>query len=861
MTIFRSFYSCLILQVALTLAMVYAQDDQSGFISIDCGMTPGLNYTDKRTGLNYVSDAGFIDSGVSQKILPAYNSAELDLQLTTLTSFSQGTRNCYTLRPEQGKGNRYMIRARFTYGNYDLKGQPPRFDLYLGSDHWDTVDFSMSLAMDYEIIHLTSSDYIYVCLVNIGLGIPFISALELRLLDSTMYAGQLQSLALSVRTNLGTSETVRFEDDKYDRIWYALDSSKTTNLVTSGTVSSGPSTKEKVPSRVMSTAITIDNLTDYLYYSWEATDANTTYYMYIYLAEIEILKRNETRQFNIYLNGDHWEGPVSPLDHMTSTLYSSFFNSSSYTLAMNKTKNSTLPPILNAIELYTARQLLQWQTDDKDAAAIWSIRSTYRPKKSWQGDPCVPQASTWVGLNCSYNDRMNARIISLNLSSSGLDGEIAANLANLTMIQSLDLSYNNLTGVVPKFLASLDFLRILNLTGNNFTKPLPAELLAKSNEGLLLLSIEEISNQEKVSCPTGSCKKSKSNKVVIPVIATATIIFVILTALSILWIIKRRKKVMNADLDSIETRNRRFTFSEVRSITNSFNTVIGNGGFGTVFHGSIGDNQVAVKMLSESSAQGYREFQAEVHLLMNIHHRNITSLVGYCDEGSRKGIIYEYMANGNLGMHLFDRTSEILSWRMRLQIGLDAAQALEYMHHGCRPPIVHRDVKCSNILLNENFQAKLADFGLSRAFATEGATHVSTGIAGTPGYLDPEYSTTNRLTEKSDVYSFGVVLLELITGRMAISEQTFILNWVNSIVREGSVENIIDTALQGEFDIDTAGMMLTLARACVNSVSTQRPTMNNVVIDLKNCLEAEEDFHNAIPDNIDGSISLVPDLR
>nr|GFB81184.1 leucine-rich repeat transmembrane protein kinase protein [Tanacetum cinerariifolium] len=193
----------------LLLAIIHAQDDQSGFISIDCGIAQGTNYTDSKTGLNYVSEAGFIESGVSQKILPTYNSPKLAIQFTTLTSFPQGTRNCYTLRPKQGKGNRYLIRARFHYGNYDFKGQPPQFDLYLGSDLWYTVNFNASLAIDYEIIHLTSSDYIYVCLVNIGLGTPFISALELRLLDSSMYATQLQSLILYDRYNFGASKTVR----------------------------------------------------------------------------------------------------------------------------------------------------------------------------------------------------------------------------------------------------------------------------------------------------------------------------------------------------------------------------------------------------------------------------------------------------------------------------------------------------------------------------------------------------------------------------------------------------------------------------------------------------------------------------
>ncbi|KAI3796349.1 hypothetical protein L1987_39019 [Smallanthus sonchifolius] len=532
MALLRTFCFVLILQVALTLAMVHAQDDQSGFISIDCGITEGSTYTDKKTGINYVSDAGFIDSGT--EILSTFKSDTLDLEV-----FLKTLETATHLDPR--KGNSYLIRARFMYGNYDFKGQPPQFDLYLGNDHWSRVDFYMSSAKDCEIIHLTSSDYIHVCLVNIGLGNPFISALELRLLDITMYASESQSLILSDALTLVHQKQ---SDDKYDRIWYPEGNiSGLTDVQTSSPVILGSSTKEKVPSKVMSTAIK----------------------------------------------------PTDPTQ------------------------------------------------------ATWSTKSTYGLKRNWQGDPCVPRDSIWDGVNCNYNDTDNLRII------------------------SMDLSYNNLTGSVPKFLASLDFLRILNLTGNNFTRPLPSELLEKAKKGSLSLSIEDDMDQDTNACPKGSCKNNMRKKVVI--VATTYALFMLLTILAVLWITKRRRTQDPTIGDEfIEPRNQRFTYSEVQKITNSFSNVIGKGGFGTVFHGLIGDTQVAVKMLSESSAQGYREFQAEVSLLMSVHHKNITSLVGYCDEGSHKGIIYEYMANGNLGMHLFDQSRNILSWKKRLQIGYDAAQ-------------------------------------------------------------------------------------------------------------------------------------------------------------------------------------------
>ncbi|KAJ0804878.1 putative transferase, protein kinase RLK-Pelle-LRR-I-1 family [Helianthus annuus] len=288
-------------------------------------------------------------------------------------------------------------------------------------------------------------------------------------------------------------------------------------------------------------------------------------------------------------------------------------------------------------------------------------------------------------------------------------------------------------------------------------------------------------------------------------------------------------------------RKQLFTYSEVVRMTNNFKNEIGRGGFGSVFHGSVGDNQVAVKLLSVLSSQGYKEFQAEVKLLMEIYHTNITSLVGYYDDRNHKAIVYDFMANGNLEKHLFDGRPSVLSWERRLQIGCDAAEELAYLHHGCRPPIVHRDVKSSNILLNEGFQAKLADFGLSRAYPTEDATHVSSSnVAGTFGYLDPEYHSTKRLTEKSDVYSFGVVLPELITSRRAISEGIYITNLVKLAVEEGNVENIIDSRLDGRFDINTAWRVVEIATDCVSPTSIKRPTMNDVVIDLKHCVQAEK---------------------
>ncbi|KAG4196725.1 hypothetical protein ERO13_A06G189550v2 [Gossypium hirsutum] len=290
-----------------------------------------------------------------------------------------------------------------------------------------------------------------------------------------------------------------------------------------------------------------------------------------------------------------------------------------------------------------------------------------------------------------------------------------------------------------------------------------------------------------------------------------------------------------------ELKNRQFTYSDIQRITNNFEKVLGKGGFGTVYHGFLDDNQVAVKMLSKTSFQGYKQFEAEVELLLRVHHRNLTALIGYCDDGTETGLIYEFMAKGNLAEYLSDSSISVLNWEGRLGIALEAAQGLEYLNHGCKPPIIHRDVKSSNILLTDNLQAKLSDFGLSKSF--EGGSHVSTVVAGTPGYLDPEYSTTNRLTEKSDVYSFGVVLLEIITNRPVIArtidEPTHISRWVSSMLSNGDIENIVDSRLKGDFEINSVWRAIEVAMACLSPASTKRPTMNHVVTELSECLVAE----------------------
>ncbi|XP_030968234.1 putative leucine-rich repeat receptor-like serine/threonine-protein kinase At2g19230 [Quercus lobata] len=479
-------------------------------------------------------------------------------------------------------------------------------------------------------------------------------------------------------------------------------------------------------------------------------------------------------------------------------------------------EGSKFPPILNAVEIFVSKELPNKTTAIQDVEAIKDIKKQYTLPRNWQGDPCVPREYSWDGLHCSYN-------------------------YTIPSIISVDLSYNDLTGPLPEFLAQLPNLYTLDLRGNKFTGSIPEDLLQKSRDGTLVLSV----NENPDPCQSVACKRGKKKEFVIPVVASSTAaVLLLLFIFSGLAIYRQKRHGGMVTKSNIRSKNQQYSYSEVVSITNNFETIVGGGGFGKVYLGKLKDEgQVAVKLLSPSSNQGYKEFQAEAQLLMIVHHRNLVSLVGYCDENDQKALIYEYMENGDLHQHLSVKNTNVMTWNERLNIAVDAAHGLEYLHNGCKPPIIHRDLKTSNILLTGHMKAKIADFGLSRIFATESDSHVSTCPAGTLGYLDPEYQASGNFSKKSDVYSFGIILFELITGRPAImrgpKKNTHILDWIYPIIESGDIQSVVDPRLQGKFHTNSAWKAVEIALSCIPSIAIQRPDMSQVLAELKECLALE----------------------
>ncbi|GFP95951.1 probable receptor-like protein kinase at1g30570 [Phtheirospermum japonicum] len=323
----------------------------------------------------------------------------------------------------------------------------------------------------------------------------------------------------------------------------------------------------------------------------------------------------------------------------------------------------------------------------------------------------------------------------------------------------------------------------------------------------------------------------------------------------------------NGQLNAVRS-GRRFTLTEIKSATNSFDEglVIGVGGFGKVYKAEIDENTlVAVKRSNPQSQQGLTEFETEIELLSKLRHRHLVSLIGFCDEQNEMILVYEYMANGTLRSHLFGSDLPPLSWKQRLEICIGAARGLHYLHTGSDRGIIHRDVKTTNILLDESFVAKMSDFGLSKTGPSLEHTHVSTAVKGSFGYLDPEYFRRQQLTEKSDVYSFGVVLFEVVCARAVINptlprDQINLAEWAMRWQKKGSIESILDPRMRGSYSVESLMRFGEIAEKCLADEGRSRPTMGEVLWHLEYVLQLQEAWLRSNDGDGSGSVVGVREL-
>ncbi|CAN8291715.1 unnamed protein product [Cochlearia groenlandica] len=283
-----------------------------------------------------------------------------------------------------------------------------------------------------------------------------------------------------------------------------------------------------------------------------------------------------------------------------------------------------------------------------------------------------------------------------------------------------------------------------------------------------------------------------------------------------------------------------FSYEELANITQGFarHNILGEGGFGCVYKGTLHDGKVvAVKELKAGSGQGDREFNAEVETISRVHHCHLVSLVGYCNSDQHRLLIYEYVSNQTLEHHLHGKGRPVLEWSKRVRIAIGSAKGLAYLHEDCHPKIIHRDIKSANILLDDEFEAQVADFGLARLNDTT-QTHVSTRVMGTFGYLAPEYASSGKLTDRSDVFSFGVVLLELVTGRKPVDQnqplgEESLVEWARPLLHKaietGDISELVDKRLEKHYVEHEVFRMIETAAACVRHSGPKRPRMVQVV--------------------------------
>ncbi|KAJ9538200.1 hypothetical protein OSB04_030933 [Centaurea solstitialis] len=330
----------------------------------------------------------------------------------------------------------------------------------------------------------------------------------------------------------------------------------------------------------------------------------------------------------------------------------------------------------------------------------------------------------------------------------------------------------------------------------------------------------------------------------------------------------------SSSLDPLQL-SRQFTISEIQIATQNFDDslVVRSGGFGKVYKGTITNNgesllDVAIKRLETTSSQGAVEFWAEIEMLSKLRHCHLVSLIGYCNDGQEMILVYQYMPHGTLEHHLHKRGLP-LSWMRRLKICIGAARGLHYLHTGTgiNHGVIHRDVKSSNILLDDCWEAKIADFGLSKIGPTnQSCTSVSTLVKGTFGYLDPDYVYTGRLTRKSDVYAFGVVMLEVLCGKQAVDrslgeEQWSLARWAQDSIKKGMLKQIVDANLKGRISHKCLKKFAQLAEWCLQSHLNQRPTMAEVLLGLESVLALQEKSNKILqPSGMTVSGREVPKL-
>ncbi|CAN8270140.1 unnamed protein product [Cochlearia groenlandica] len=472
----------------------------------------------------------------------------------------------------------------------------------------------------------------------------------------------------------------------------------------------------------------------------------------------------------------------------------------------------------------------------------------------------------------------------LNLGHNLLMGTIPDSFGGLKAIGVLDLSHNDLQGFIPGSLIGLSFVSDLDVSNNNLTGPIPfgGQLTTfpvtryANNSGLCGVPLPPCSSGSRTkSSHTQPRKQNIETGVIIAIVFSFMCVVMLLLALfrvrkvqkkekqrgkyvehlstsgSSSWKLSSVPEPLSINVATFEKPLRKLTFAHLLEATNGFSaeSMIGSGGFGEVYKAKFVDGSVvAIKKLIQVTGQGDREFMAEMETIGKIKHRNLVPLLGYCKIGEERLLVYEYMKHGSLETVLHEKTKKggiFLNWTARKKIAIGAARGLAFLHHSCIPHIIHRDMKSSNVLLDQDFVARVSDFGMARLVSALD-THLSVStLAGTPGYVPPEYYQSFRCTSKGDVYSYGVILLELLSGKKPIDPEEFgednnLVGWAKQLYREKRGAKILDPVLVTEKSVDFELFhYLKIASQCLKDRPFRRPTMIQVMTMFKEVVQVD----------------------
>ncbi|GMP27535.1 hypothetical protein CsSME_00003481 [Camellia sinensis var. sinensis] len=853
---------------------------QEGFVSIQC--CGDLNFTDSKTNISWKTDSDWYpDRFTCQDIVrPVKNDTGYNKARFFNSRF--GNKWCYNLTTV--KNQDYLIRGTFRYG--DLQGIPAgsSFNVLIGVTLIGTVNSVYET--EVEAIFRATNDNMNFCLGK-GKGYPYISKLELRTLNNSDYF-QLEPsgvLKLIDRFGVGSDgQKIRYPYDLYDRIWgKELNRSQTANQILSSTanITNANITAPSPPIKVLKTALTHPDHLEFLHD--DLVTEQTNYNLHLYFLELNDSVQAGERVFDVYINNEKSkEIDILAGESNYKAVILKFTANGFLNLTLVKASNGSLfGPIINAYEILQVHPWVQG-TAQADMDAIFEVRNELLASnqdneilKAWSGDPCLPLP--WHRLYCEPINN-SLVITTLNLSFSKLQGPLPCNITMLThlkelnmsnndfidtipefpvssMLTSVDLSHNDLMGKIPESLTSLPYLRILYFGCNpHFSKEIPTSL-----------------DSSRLTTDKGICGSQGSShsvqRIIIGTVAAG--LFLVMVAVAIFFVCFYKQKLKTRgkfnskgnpmtknvifsmpSMDDIVVKSisiESFTLASIETATQNYKTLIGEGGFGSVYRGTLLDGQeVAVKVRSATSTQGTREFDNELNLLSAIRHENLVQLLGCCCENDQQILVYPFMSNGSLQDRLYGEAAKrkTLDWPTRLSISLGAARGLLYLHTYAGRCVIHRDVKSSNILLDHSMCAKVADFGFSKYAPQEGDSGASLEVRGTAGYLDPEYYSTQHLSAKSDVFSFGVVLLEIISGREPLNihrprNEWSLVEWAKPYIRNSRIDEIVDPSIKGGYHAEAMWRVVEVALACIEPFSAYRPCMADIVRELEDALIIE----------------------